>query len=73
MSEHAIINTLVKLRDEQGLTLVSVSHHPSTAVEANQIVVLDGGRVSEIGTYNELMGLQGGIFRRLAETGVKED
>ena len=73
VSEHAIIDTLVKLRDEQGLTLVSVSHHPSTAVEANQIVVLAGGEVSERGTYNELTAIEGGVFKRLAETGVKED
>ena len=69
-SEHAIVETLVKLRDQQGLTLVSASHHPSTAVDANQIVVLDGGIISDEGTHEELMSREG-IFRRLAEAEVK--
>lgn len=67
MSENAIIQTMVTLRDQQGMTLVSVSHHPSTAVEANQIVVMEKGVIAEEGTYNELMSRENGIFRRLAE------
>lgn len=67
MSENAIIQTMVTLRDQQGMTLVSVSHHPSTAVEANQIVVMEKGVIAEEGTYNELMSREDGIFRRLAE------
>lgn len=69
LSEDAIIETLVRLRDEKGLTLISVTHHPSTAVEANQIVVLDHGTVAEAGTYDELVSMDEGIFKRLADAG----
>jgi ABC-type multidrug transport system fused ATPase/permease subunit len=68
-TERSIIETLVKLRDTEGLTLVSVSHHPSTAVKADQIVVLEGGVIAEEGTYDDLVSRQGGIFRRMVEAG----
>ena len=66
-TESSIVNTLVKLRDEEGLTLISVSHHPSTAVEADKIVVLDHGVIAEEGTYDELVSCEGSIFKRLVE------
>jgi len=68
VSEAAIIATLVRLRDTEGLTIVSVSHHPSTAVQADQIVVLDDGVIAENGTYEELTQRPTSIFRRLVES-----
>ena len=68
-TEHSIIETLVKLRDQEGLTIVSVSHHPSTAVKANKIVVLDHGVIAEEGTYDELVSREGSIFKRMVEAG----
>ncbi len=67
VSEDAIVKTLVDLRDQKGLTLVSVSHHPSTAIEADKIVVLDNGEIAEEGKYDELASREGGIFARLAK------
>jgi ABC-type multidrug transport system fused ATPase/permease subunit len=72
-TEHSIIETLINLRDQEGLTLVSVSHHPSTAVKANKIVVLEQGLVAEEGTYNELVARDGGIFQRMVEAGDAYD
>ena len=71
-TEHAIFQTLVKLRDNEGLTLVSVTHHPSTAVQANKIVVLDNGVTAEAGTYNDLASRDGGIFQRMVEAGEQK-
>jgi len=71
-TENEIIETLVKLRDEENLTMVSVSHHPSTAVKADSIVVLDQGVVAEEGSYKELVSQEGGIFKGLVEAGEKE-
>jgi ABC-type multidrug transport system fused ATPase/permease subunit len=68
-TERSIIETLVKLRDTEGLTLVSVSHHPSTAVKADKIVVLEQGVIAEEGTYDELVSRPGGIFKRIVEAG----
>ena len=68
-TEHAIFQTLVNLRDNEGLTLVSVTHHPSTAIQANKIVVLDNGITAEAGTYHDLASREGGIFQRMVEAG----
>jgi ABC-type multidrug transport system fused ATPase/permease subunit len=68
-TEHSIIETLVKLRDEEGLTMISVSHHPSTAVKADKIVVLEKGVIAEEGKYDELVSRDGSIFKRMVDAG----
>eukprot|EP00986_Skeletonema_menzelii_P015114 scaffold11045_cov138-Skeletonema_menzelii.AAC.20 len=68
-TEHSIIETLVRLRDEEGLTLISVSHHPSTAVKADKIVVLENGVIAEEGKYDELVSREGSIFKRMVDAG----
>ena len=67
VSEAAIIGTIIKLRDEQGITIVSVSHHPATATEADTIFVVDKGVIVEQGTYKELVRLPDGHFRGLVD------
>jgi ATP-binding cassette subfamily B protein len=48
-----------------GRTTIAIAHRLSTVVDADQIVVLDGGRIVERGTYGELLSL-GGRFAELA-------
>lgn len=49
----------------RGRTLVVVAHRLSTVTDADQIIVLDGGRVAATGTHEELMA-GSPLYRNLA-------
>jgi ATP-binding cassette subfamily B protein len=62
-TERAVQEALARL--VEGRTTIAIAHRLSTVRDADQIVVLDGGRVVEIGTYEELVA-HGGRFAALA-------
>ena len=52
-TERAVQEALERLAE--GRTTIAIAHRLSTVRDADQIVVLDRGRVVEIGTYDELL------------------
>jgi ATP-binding cassette subfamily C protein CydD len=50
-------------------TAVIIAHRLSTVYSADQIVVLEGGRVAESGTHRDLMGRRG-LYRRMVDVEV---
>jgi subfamily B ATP-binding cassette protein MsbA len=61
-SEQQIQKALSELA--AGRTVIAIAHRLSTVLSADQIIVMDGGRIKEIGTHAELLE-KSGYYRRL--------
>ena len=61
-SEQQIQKALAKLAT--GRTVIAIAHRLSTILSADQIIVMDGGHIKEIGTHAELLE-KSGYYRRL--------
>jgi subfamily B ATP-binding cassette protein MsbA len=61
-SEQQIQRALAELAT--GRTVIAIAHRLSTVLSADQIIVMDGGRIKEVGTHAELLE-KSGYYRRL--------
>jgi ATP-binding cassette, subfamily B, bacterial len=54
-TEKEIINTIIRLRKQSGITFIGISHRLEPARLSDMIYVFEHGRVAEQGTHDELL------------------
>ncbi len=64
-SERSVQDALEKLM--VGRTSIVIAHRLSTIRKADQILVIDNGKIVEKGTHEELISLENGIYRNLSQ------
>jgi ATP-binding cassette subfamily B protein len=69
-SESAIMEVVRELAERRSVLLIT--HHLAAAASSRMIYVLDGGKITESGTHDELLALGGGYARLYGEQSESE-
>lgn len=64
-SEYLVQEALERIMEKR--TVIIIAHRLSTIKNADMIAVLDKGRIAELGSYNDLMQNEKGLFKELVQ------
>lgn len=63
-TEQSLLHNINSILKEKARTSVFVAHRLRTIFDSDKIIVLQGGRVAENGTHNQLLD-RGGVYSQL--------
>lgn len=52
----------------KGRTSIIIAHRLSTVINADKIILMDKGEIKEMGSHQELLGKESGLYKKLFET-----
>ena len=67
LTDTIIQRTLSQQAKDTGCTVLTIAHRINTIINNDLIVVMDNGRVAEMGSPQELMEQEDSMFRSLAK------
>lgn len=70
-TEREVQAALKELRGQ--VTIIAIAHRLSTIRDADQIIVLNHGRIKELGSHTDLMKISDGIYQQLYSLQTLED
>ena len=66
-TEQLIQQSIHEILEKSQSTVIAIAHRLSTLKHMDKIVVLDQGKIVEVGTHRELIGKKSGLYRKLWE------
>ena len=66
-SEYQVQSAIDSMIERGGITVVIIAHRLSTIRKADRIVVIEAGKVVEMGNHSSLMQKEGGHYASLAK------
>ncbi len=64
-TENDISQALANILLDSNITVIAIAHRLSTLRNLQRIIVLDGGKIAESGTHNQLLQIENGIYNQL--------
>ena len=62
-TEQMIQNAITALTKDK--TTIMIAHRLSTLRDADELIVIEHGKVAERGTHRELLAIEGGVYNKL--------